>query len=114
MNTRHWGWIDAMSNIDTERKWKEVDWFATQMTRKLNENVDKGHWDGTDLSYLVDRLREEVDEVEEAYDNLIEYRSSPMYANDDDSDWDSLLDECADVANFAMMIADHARARTGL
>lgn len=67
--------------------------FAEAMELKLRENDHKGHWRYCSGTYLFNRLRGEVNELSRA----------PA---------DQRLAEAADVANFAMMIADNARSRT--
>ncbi len=57
-----------------------------EMVNKLAQHSDRGHWRQAEMSYLFQRLREEVDELAENHT------------------WD----EAADVANFAAMIADKA------
>lgn len=68
--------------------------FAEAMQQKLNENIDKGGWEDCGFQYLSMRLRQEHKEMADA------------------ETADDLRRECADVANFAMMIfgnADHFR-----
>lgn len=69
---------------------KEVVWFATLMEEKLRENDHKGGWGNCDIYYLIGRLQQEC---EEAYNAITNHniKNIPL--------------ECADVANFAMMIA---------
>lgn len=77
-----------------------VDWFAQQMKDKLGlpKNVAKGDWrDLADTSYLLQRLNEERREL--------------ISAMADDGSYDDIIKECADVANFSMMIADWCRYR---
>jgi hypothetical protein len=72
----------------------EVRWFAKEMESTLKKNDHKGGWQKETMEYLFNRLKEEVDELEPAlYDK---YRKC--------------IREAADVANFAMMIADNNRA----
>jgi NTP pyrophosphatase (non-canonical NTP hydrolase) len=73
----------------------EVAWFAEQMELKLRENDHKPHWRGSDIEYLHKRLQEEVDEL--------------MYELHSPLNEERVVKEAADVANFAMMIADVAR-----
>ena len=68
-----------------------VAWFAAQMETVLRANDHKGGWENCDIGYLKQRLREECTELEMALD------SAPF---------DQAIREAADVANFAMMIAD--------
>lgn len=86
---------------------EEVLWFAKQMERKLRANDHKGHWSNCDDLYLKRRLREETNELIDAVNRLKSYRrTSP-----DDVAWAArmVIREAADVANFAMMIADNSR-----
>jgi len=76
---------------------KEVLWFAWQMERKLRENEDKGHWSECGAEYLLSRLKEETNELD-----------ASILADGDKSDIKNTVEETADVANFAMMIADNA------
>ncbi len=68
---------------------KEVKLFAEQMEIALQRNDHKGGWDNCSFEYLFTRLIEEVGEISQAARN-----------------GDPITKECADVANFAMMIAD--------
>lgn len=70
----------------------DLQWFAGQMEGKLTENDHKGHWDSSSDEYLLTRLEEELRELKERMSN----ESAPR---------ESIIRECADVANFAMMIA---------
>lgn len=80
---------------------EEISWFADRMEEKLRRRErKKGGWQKESFCDLFKRLTEERDEL------LIElYRI--------DLDWPvsitDIIDECVDVANFAMMIADNAR-----
>lgn len=73
-----------------------VKWFAEQMERKLSANDHKGQWQSCDAMWLLRRLKEETTELEEA---LLQAKF----------DAHELINEAADIANFAMMIADNAR-----
>lgn len=70
----------------------EVRLFAAMMERKLQANEHKGGWQDDTALALLRRLREEADELERC---LQVGMSAPTVAY-----------EAADVANFAMMIAD--------
>lgn len=71
----------------------EVAAFAQATEARLRANDHKPGWKGDDPGRLMERLREEVDEVR---DELSPTSRSREY----------IAAECADVANFAMMIAD--------
>lgn len=73
--------------------------FYVDMEHKMGlpKNIAKGDWrgSGTHLNDLFDGLQHEVGELA---DELV------------DGTPESIVKECADVANFAMMIADKARS----
>lgn len=81
-----------MTEIEYERK---VEKFSGAMFSKLLANRHKGDWSRCDFGYLLDRLRGESLELERSIGN-----KTP----------EEILSEAADVANFAMMIADNAGA----
>ena len=69
-----------------------VRWFAGEMEKKLVENDHKGDWLGCHKKYLLERLDQEVTELRTT---IAERRGSL-----------AIRREAADVANFAMMLAD--------
>ena len=80
--------------------------FAEAMERKLQANDHKGGWEGMPLSWLRGRLTDESKELDAAiaaYINDIGNRdlSKPRQA---------ILCECADIGNFAMMIAANCKS----
>lgn len=75
----------------------EVRAFAEAMELALQQNDHKGGWSGCSELYLVERMREEEAELVKT---LIT----------DGDQLPAILKEAADVANFAMMIADVAGA----
>ena len=81
-------------------KWRnEVVVFADAMEAKLKKNDHKPHWKAMGLQYLSMRLTQEREELRRAVE-----RGNP----------DEVLEEAADVANFAMMIADYVRRHEAL
>lgn len=72
----------------------ELQWFAKQMESKLRKNDHKLHWSQINTGYLTARLYQEYQELLEA----IRDGKPPV----------EIAEEAADVANFAMMIADNA------
>lgn len=66
--------------------------FAEAMEKQLCANDHKGGWAGTEAFELLAHLREEYTELRRAMFPFV----SP----------EAVLREAADVANFAMMIAD--------
>lgn len=85
----------------------EVLAFAQAMEAKLRENDHKGGWKNDDPRALLRRLREETDELDPAV-TAYEARRRERPGDDDHVAEASrrVLREAADVANFAMMIAD--------
>lgn len=87
---------------------KSVEWFAKEMEAKLQENDHKGGWAGCRFSDLFPRIQHERDElmltaVPLKLDTIAETLSP--------EDACQLIRECADIANFAMMIADNVRMK---
>jgi hypothetical protein len=81
-----------VAELETVRE--PVRWFATQMERKLRKHDDRDGWGTFRLDQLFERLCEEVDEL-----RLEVERRAGL----------GIIGEAADVANFAMMIADRVR-----
>jgi hypothetical protein len=77
----------------------EVEWFARKMEDKLRENDFKGGWKNDGVIELWERLDEEASELKSVLSSgaVREYRTKHG------------IREAADVANFAMMIADLLR-----
>lgn len=65
--------------------------FSELMTQALIKNAHKDGWSGCNVRWLVGRLGEEVEEL----DNALSIRN-----------WQEAIEECADIANFAMMVAE--------
>ncbi len=68
------------------------------MSNKLHLNHHKRSWRREPYEELLKRLREEVDELGEVL------RAAPKRG--EVADWKMVIDEAADVANFAGMIID--------
>jgi hypothetical protein len=89
---------------------KSIKQFAEHMQFKLNKNkykdcstmkpngVKQRSWDQCNAGWLLYRLRQELMELEETY-------------VENPSDLKALMDEAADVGNFAMMIFDNANKK---
>ncbi len=67
-----------------------VERLSIVMMQKLRKNRHKAHWNTVSQAWLLGRLKDEVEELQLALQE----------------GWD-VISECADVANFAMMIADN-------
>lgn len=89
------GWFEALEAVFRQGTRESVVWFGAQMEVKLRGNDHKGGWENVGAAKLFTLLLGEVEELREA---VLEEHTPPR-----------LIDEAADVANFAMMIADNAR-----
>lgn len=87
--------IDA---LESQMPREEVVWFAKQMEVKLAQNDHKSHWTGEQDYRLLAGLDSEIRELKQ------ELIRGPNSMNAD-----PIIEEAADVANMAMMIADKAR-----
>lgn len=78
------------------------------MEAKLRENDHKSGWQGCRFAHLFPRLREETDELlVKAHPLQLDTMSEKL----SEEDACELIRECADIANFAMMIADNIREK---
>ena len=79
-----------------------VDKFAVAMEQKLQEHAhDRGKdgWLTEDVGWLLDRLKEETEELFAA-----------IVTDPEDENWTKrAMEEAVDIANFAMMIYDRVR-----
>ena len=85
-------------------------WFSEIMETKLKKNDNKGGWDNCEIDWLISRLKEEVKEIEDAW--LIKKNDFGRSAGEGFllcPSSEDIQNECADVANFAMMIADKTK-----
>lgn len=71
----------------------EVKWFAEKMETELLENDNKGGWRDCWIEDMLARIPEEYKELLEAVASKDAHR---------------VISEAADVANFALMVADIA------
>lgn len=85
---------------------EEVSHFATIMEARLREHDDRPGWTGESFRYLIFRLNEELNELYACFSHpvLMDGEVEPI------ADPEKIIFEAADVANFAMMIADNLRA----
>lgn len=83
---------------DAADDWQALQGFAHIMWEKLRANAHKKRWDELPDTLLYERLLDEVDELSDALERG---------CNGD------MMKEAADVANFAMMLADNAHYRMG-
>lgn len=80
---------------------EEVLRFALRMEMALADNESKGGWEACDFTYLIGRLSNEIEELNEA----LQY---PIFKEEDvPAKQRAIQLESADVANFLMMILDN-------
>ena len=89
---------------DKVRLRPSVRWFAEQMELKLRANDHKGGWADERMRYLMKRL------YGEAWELSLVLERSQADTNDECLD-PNIVGEAADVANFAMMVADNTRRK---
>ena len=77
-----------------------VRWFAEQMEKKLIENDHKPDWKDSHLFDLMTGLADEAQELNGALRDFFIYGIATL---------EEIIKECAEVGNFAMMIADNAK-----
>jgi hypothetical protein len=102
-------WAEKQA-LTTTRLRPSLEWFALEMEATLRSNDNKGGWEDCRYEWLFGRLEEESKELLEAL--------SPMKLDTTaENAWHEqaclAIGECADVANFAMMIADKLRLSLG-
>ena len=85
-----------------------VKWFATKMEEKLADNDHKGGWADCETGFLFRKLEEELQELYLALHN----RERGSFFGTTHTD-EEIVGECADIANFVMMIADKFGAGHG-
>lgn len=97
-------WVEYKDDIHLT-----VEWFAGPMLEKLRKNAHKGHWHNCTPGYLSRRLHEEAHEVSRALARLKKIPEGPASHETVEAAAREVIREAADVANFAMMIADNVR-----
>lgn len=88
---------------------KEVKMFAEIMEQQLAANDHKGHWGGCRPEWLLARLTEEAGELAQALlqrDDAIRLMNTAQRGTLNPKHAERIAKEAADVANFALMIAD--------
>ena len=87
---------------------REVVWFAEEMEMRLKANDYKGGWKDCSPMWLLNRLKEEVRELEDELKSQYGFichccghKQEPRKNEAQD-----IIREASDVANYAMMIAD--------
>ncbi|MEW9578589.1 hypothetical protein U9K47_25090 [Bacillus toyonensis] len=76
-----------------------IRWFAEHMESKLSENDHKGGWEEDTADDLLEKLKAELVELKGELEPDLVPSSVPVWSA-------NIIRECADIANYAMMIAD--------
>lgn len=99
---------DATAETTSSPTWPYVLAFAKRMESKLEKNRHKGDRDGWLKDHpwnLVERILDETVEVQQCFANTAAGNVALITTAEE------AADECADVANFCMMVADSVIAR---
>lgn len=83
-----------------------VEWFAKRMEVELRANDHKGGWDRMGLGEISTRVHQEAKELSRVLATFREQHATGFIPIETIH---SIISEAADVANFAMMLADNAR-----
>lgn len=84
---------DKLWDQSEEKALEANEWFSGLMLQRIKENIERGGWTNCDHAYLIGNCRSNVNNVE----RLLEEGCDP----------EQLKRECADAANYLMMIADN-------
>jgi hypothetical protein len=68
--------------------------FSKEMSKKLNLNKNKTHWSNISIYDLFEALQQEIIELKVGIRN---------------HDCQNIIEECADTANYLMMISDNIK-----
>ncbi len=83
--------------------------FAGEMAKQLHLNREKGHWDQCDIDFLLSELKNKTRGMERLLKHPMrpDYRDETCDKHQRYLEWMArMADNCADVANFSMMIWD--------
>lgn len=72
---------------------RDLDLFRNALLMKIMKRREYGYWSGIEKGFYHDRLHEEVRELDEAIE---------------EGDLPGIMEECIDVAAFAMMLFTNA------
>jgi len=78
-----------------------VEWFADAMFEKFVKVQHKGYWQYVSWEYLHERLWTEYEELRRS-----------LSVSPDNVDREAIIEECVDVANCALMLADWWRKQS--
>jgi oligoendopeptidase F len=99
-----------LAGIEEEMR-KSLKQFAEYQEEILKENDHKEGWDDCFLHNLYYMLREEMEELEAVLNSwgcLYKLNPTKNLTNEERKEFkEQISKECADVANFAMMIYDN-------
>ena len=85
---------------------KEIKWFCEEMENKLKKNDYKTHWTKTWVPNLFMSLSSEVSELKKLKHKYSLGGETKVEKPLTKTDRKNIVGECADIANYAMMIAD--------
>jgi len=91
-----------MNELNVERPDEKatVALFAEQMTGQLINHRSKGDWHQLTVPQVLSKIREQVHEAEQAYNDMTHGKASE----------ELVLRKCVNGANYFMILADHIGA----
>lgn len=90
-------------NFTKDQYEKQLAWFVEQMKAKLDKNLHKGGWCSVSTYALYTMLHKEIEELDSAVKAFFVEQG---FGRDTSFEAAHVVEECADIANFAMMLAD--------
>ncbi len=90
-----------------EQYGRQLAWIVEQMDKKLEKNLHKGGWDALSPLELQTLLNKEFDDLDSAGFLLSVQHSLDRDVKDEATD---VIEICANIANFSMMIAERVNA----
>ncbi|MFD3261884.1 hypothetical protein ACE3MQ_25110 [Paenibacillus lentus] len=93
-----------------EEQRPEVRWFADRMEAKLKENDYKRGWDHDRYSFFLKKIESRLHDLSSAVANVMCWNERDDLTS---REVDRLIDSAANLANYAMMIANKARKELG-
>ena len=94
--------VDVGDPAAEREEFESLNRFQRAMWDKLKVNRHKGGWKGADPDLLARRVQNELLELNEALESVAASKDLPWFSEE----IDKAQRECADIANFAMMVFD--------
>lgn len=86
---------------------RQLAWFTNEMVKKLDKNLYKDGWEVMSPYSLHKMLHKEMEELDSAIE-LLAIESG--FGRNVDDEARKAIEECADMANYTMMVAERIGA----